>query len=114
MPISDSDFVVRFGEMRTSDLKRAILIAHAAGKGYALSVFSHSGVPWETIALRAGLGHPSVRVSTVGRLREAGYDVTNCTGGWHCQLLLDGPLNDEDCNRLRDCFDPPVANPGRS
>lgn len=109
----DDDFVVRFNDMNPTELKRAVLTAKAAVGSFALSVFSHADVTWETIALRAGLGHAVVRVTTVGRLREAGYDVANCNANWHCQILLDGPVTDEDCARLSACFDDPVPNPGR-
>ncbi len=108
------DFVLRGGEMRDRDLALAAEINHRKWGSFALSVFAHHGADLDTLARKACRPHAVVRVSTVGALRAAGYDVADCDDRWHCDLTLGGRHTSADWARLRGLFDRPVENPARS
>jgi hypothetical protein len=60
---------------------------------YALSVFSHHARGVKRICRRAWpvLSHGQIRVSTVGALRDLGYDVIRDGKKGHCLIPLDPP-----------------------
>lgn len=79
---------------------------------HALSVFSAVGKTADEIARGVPLPHSMIRESTVGRLRDAGYDVMSSAGPrGHADLVFPGPPSDDDWLRLDTSFDPARPNP---
>ena len=73
--LPDDSVVVRGGLMLLTDLVLSAQ-SHFDTKGfYALSVYSTPGRAVDEIAVGVPLRHSKIRVSTVGRVRSAGYDV---------------------------------------
>jgi hypothetical protein len=114
MPIGDDAFVIRGGEMKADGLQLAVEEDFDESGTYSLSVFAHDGVDVETVARKACQPHGVIRVSTVGRIREAGYDIANCDTRWHCDLIFPGQPSATDWEVLQSIFDPPIANPARA
>ncbi len=65
------------------------------------------------IARRAELPHAVIRTSTVGRIREAGYDVAPSGGRGHADLKLPSPPSDDDWKKLNEVFGEPEPNVAR-
>ena len=81
---------------------------------YALSVYCAAEKTAAEIADRVPLPHSFVRQSTVGRLRDAGYEVVPSPGPpAHADLVLPDPPTDVDWEMLDVLFDPPHPNPAR-
>ena len=53
-----------------------------------------------------------VRVSTVGRVRHAGFVLLPTLARPHSDVVLPD-VTDDTLDRLKGCFDPAVGNPGR-
>jgi len=104
------DVVVRGGRMLRADLERSAAKAYAALRIYAISVWMLPGRTTEEVAQAVRLPNQHIRVSTVGRLNAAGYDVQDCTSDGHCRILLPDPPSEEDWARLEAAFDQPIAN----
>ncbi len=78
---------------------------------WELSVYSLAGRSVESIARQARLPNGQIRVSTVARIRAAGYDVLDRRSDGHCRLPLPAWPTDEDLERLASAFDPAIPNP---
>ena len=79
---------------------------------YALSVCSLPTRDFDLVARVANLPNRQLRVSSVGRIRDAGYEVVRSEPPpAHADLILRGEPTDEDWETLRAVFDPPVPNP---
>jgi hypothetical protein len=75
-------------------------------------VFSSPGRSADGIAVMASLPHSAIRESTVGRLREAGYDVVPSPGPpGHADLVFRDSPTGADWRTLDQIFDPPRPNP---
>ena len=60
----------------------------------------------DEIAEAADFDNDAIRESTVGRIREAGFEVVSDSAcDDHCKIKLAGRPSDDDCKRLRDAFD---------
>jgi hypothetical protein len=103
--------------MKTLDLKTAAETAMAKEGRYALSFWTLPDVTADALALRVALQlnrqGGSFRVSTVGRMAEAGFDLVDLRADGHCAVLLAGVPTEEDCEALRAPFDAPIPNPYR-
>jgi hypothetical protein len=81
-----------------------------------VSVYSHRTQGVEYIVRRAQrqnyLPHPQIRVTTVGKLRAAGYEVVLRGKYGHALILLDDSPSDDDWPKLASLFDPARPNPG--
>ena len=110
--LPDDSVVVRGGLMLLTDLVLSAQ-SHFDTKGfYALSVYSTPGRAVDEIAVGVPLRHSKIRVSTVGRVRSAGYDVVSSQGPpGHADLVLPAPPTDHDWSTLDRVFDPPQLNP---
>ncbi len=78
---------------------------------WELSVYSLAGRSVESIARQARLPNGQIRVSTVARIRAAGYDVLDRRSDGHCRLPLPAWPTDEDlerCQRLLSCYTQPA------
>ena len=98
--------------MSHRDLALSAQSQHDIEGFHALSVFSAAGKTADDIAIGVPLAHSMIRVSTVGRLRDAGYDVVSSPGPpGHADLVFSRPPSDDDWRRLDECFDPARPNP---
>ncbi len=83
------------------------------GTEYAWSFWCCPGKTADEIAADARFMNSTIRESTVGRMREAGFDpVPDSEDDDHCRVTLPGEPTGIDCKRLQDAFDEPRLNPG--
>jgi len=111
--LPDDAFVVRGGVMNVRDLEVGAYTHYDMTGDYALSVFCVPGSTVEETAIVAERPNAQIRVSTVGRIRGAGYEVTlSEPPPGHSDLHLPSPPSDADWDTLRaHVFDPPIPNP---
>ena len=80
---------------------------------WAISVFAFPGLDADEIAMHAPIRNGKIRVTTVGALRSASYDVT--PSPWvhplHADLRFTSEPTDEDFETLREIFEPPRPHP---
>jgi hypothetical protein len=77
---------------------------------WAISVFSADGLSAAEICVCAEIPHPKVRLSSVGALRQLGFDVVP-TDDLHADLKLPRDPDEEMWNALRSAFSEPERNP---
>jgi hypothetical protein len=112
--LPDGAIVIRGGRM---DPRR--LLRRAARDRERLGRFGISGfgatsakMTLEELIRRAGMPHPELQRSTVGRIREAGFKIER-TGRWpHCTIDLGEAPDEETTARLIAAFDPPEPTGG--
>lgn len=109
--IGPDDLVIRGGLMIVEHLRANALDTFEDEGVWELSVYSLAGEPVHAIAEAALLPNGQIRISTVARIREAGYDVLDRRSDGHCRLPLPEGFSDQDLERLADAFDPPIRNP---
>lgn len=110
--LPDGAIVVRGGLMLPADLAMGVQSQFDRAGVYALSVFSIPLRTADEIARSAELPHSTIRVTSVGRLRSAGYDVVDSPGPpGHADLVFPGPPTEGDWRILDEIFDPPRFNP---
>lgn len=109
--IGPDDLVVRGGLMAIDTLRANAEDTFVDEHVWELSVYSLAGESVEGIARKARLPNGRIRVSTVARIRAAGYDVLDRRSDGHCRLPLPGWPSDEDLERLVSAFDPAIPNP---
>ena len=113
-PLPDDAIVIRGGVMTPRTMEVNAYTEYDETGVYALSVSSLPDADFDTIAAAARLPHGQVCVSTVGRIRAAGYEVRQSEPPpAHADLLLPNPPADEDWEALLVVFDAPIANPHR-
>ena len=86
---------------------------------YGLSVVCLPEMTADQVARHARLGNGTMRISTVGQLQDAGFEVVPTPGNTqgHCDVFLQG--NRKRCPngihlaRFAEAFGQPVKNPGR-
>jgi hypothetical protein len=105
--------VVMRGGLSTPDTLRKTALAHHDEKGaFAISVASLPTEDGDRLAFLAGFRHARIRETTVGRLREDGYDVVpDPPPEWHALITLPRLPADEDWTRVSEAFGPPRLNP---
>lgn len=112
-PPDDATIVLRAGVMTVENARRA---AERTFVLYAVYGISVEGVIDTTVqeACRTEriAGYRRVRLSTFGRLREAGFAVLATFDHPHFTLVL-ADLSELTLARLDRCFDVPIPNPGR-
>ena len=113
----DDQVVVRFGEMKPESLRDSAEIAFAKTGRYSLSFWSIAGASASELALKVAITIDRTggvfRASTIGRLREGGFELVEFQRNGHCTLVLDDLPSSDDCEALRTAFDEPIANPYR-
>jgi hypothetical protein len=113
-PPDETVVVVRGGEMASDYVRRTARDAFDETGVYSLSVYLTLDEPLaemcrgEPFLARYG----KVRLSTVARVRQAGFVLLPTLGRPHCDIVLPD-TSDGTLVRLDVCFDPPVSNPGR-
>ncbi len=80
---------------------------------WALCVGSYPDLSPDEIAVEWPYRGPSMRTSTVGRVRDEGFDVVpdREEGRVHALLILPGPPSEPMWDRLRACFTDRQVNP---
>jgi hypothetical protein len=110
--LPDDAVVLRGGLMLPRDLDTGALTHYDEFGEYALSVYALPGRTADEIAILVPLRHSKIRQSTVGRLREGGYEVVPSPGPpGHADLKLPSPPTEDDWKTLDALFDPPRLNP---
>lgn len=113
LPPDDAAIVLRAGVMDTGNVRRA---AERTFDLYAVYGISVEGVIGESVqnACRSAriANYRRVRLSTFGRLRDAGFALLASFDHPHFTLVL-ADLSELTLARLDRCFDPPIPNPGR-
>lgn len=114
-PPEDAVVVIRGGEMTGAFVRRTATDAHEELGIYAVSVFLalDAGIDELCAAEPYLLRYGKVRLSTVGRLRSAGFPLLPTLGRPHYDIVLPD-LDDATLQRLEGCFDPARPNPGRT
>jgi hypothetical protein len=113
-PPDDAVVVLRGGEMVFAYVRRTARDAFDETGVYSVSVFLVLDEPvaelcrGEPFLARYG----KVRLSTVARLRGAGFVLLPTLAQPRYDVVLPD-IHDETLARLDGCFDPPVVNPGR-
>lgn len=112
-PPDDATVVVRAGVLTAANARRSAERAFALYLVYGLSV---EGAIGTTVADAcsgdriSSYGH--VRLSTFGRLREAGFALLATFAHPHFTLVLPD-VSELTLARLNRCFDAPIPNPGQ-
>lgn len=103
--------VVRGGKMKRRSLVNAAERHNLIRGGYAISVWCLPERTGEQIAAYSteavGLNYPDLRETTVGRLYEAGFEMTQTGKRGHYTLWLPSPPSDSDWQRLDEIFSEP-------
>lgn len=110
----DTVVVVRGGLAAADSLRRTAEVSEALHGFFGVSVFLAFDLSLEELVRRTSELAPErykqLRTSTVGAVKQAGFDLL-ATGEWpHYDIVL-ADLNDDTIECLRDCFGPPFANP---
>lgn len=113
LPPDDATIVLRAGVMSADNVTRAAERTFALYAVYGISV---EGVIDTTVqeACRGDrvASYRQVRLSTFGRVREAGFALLASFDHPHFTLVL-ADLSEVTLARLDRCFDEPIPNPGR-
>lgn len=102
--------VVRGGTMQMSDLLKSVEVATLKFKRPGISVYAADVVSRRDLLLQATVPHPQVRFSTMGMIREAGFEVEQTLKPPHHTIWL--PENEDSqfwLARLERLFGPPVV-----
>jgi hypothetical protein len=112
--LPDETIVLRGGVMQPRDLEVNAYTHYDEFSEYALSVFAVPGADLATTARVADRPNASIRVTTAGRIRAAGYELRRSEPPpGHADLKLPNPPTDADWETLRVVFDDPIPNPYR-
>jgi hypothetical protein len=113
VPPDDATVVLRAGVMSVDDVTRAAERTFALYAVYGISV---EGVIDSTVQEACWseriASYRRVRLSTFGRVREAGFALLATFDHPHFALVLPD-LSELTLARLDRCFDRPIPNPGR-
>lgn len=113
-PPDEAVVVVRGGEMGSEHVRRTAADAHEEFGIYALSVFLALDEPVADLCGREPYlaRYGKVRLSTVSRLRAAGFALLPTLSRPHYDVVLPD-LSGGNLARLDACFSEPEANPAR-
>lgn len=91
-----------------SALDAADLVGHPA-----ISVFAadDATATLRTLLEAVYVPHKSLRLSTVERVRTAGFTIRRTGRYPHCSIDFSEAPRLAEARRLADCFDPPIRNP---
>jgi hypothetical protein len=113
LPPDDATVVLRAGVMSGDNVRRAAERTFALYSVYGISV---EGVidasVQEACRSERVVSYRRVRLSSFGRLREAGFALLATFDHPHFTLVL-ADLSELTLARLDRCFDDPIPNPGR-
>lgn len=97
--------------MEVLTMRVAIDTCQARHGFYGLSFWGDNGLSVEQIVQLAGLEHPRIRVSTIGRIRQLGLEPVRLGRFPHLTIKFELPPTDEELRALAEVFDPPTPNP---
>ncbi|MGH3440966.1 MAG: hypothetical protein ACRDUY_02765 [Nitriliruptorales bacterium] len=108
----DTTVVVRGGVMHIDDLRRNALITLRRHGFAGISVFAAVDTTLdELLAGPVYIPHAQIRTTTVGRLRDAAFELRRTlTLPYHYDIVLED-TDDDTLARLLGCFDEPQPNP---
>lgn len=109
---ADDDVVVRLGYSRPGAIQRSARNHYLRFGFYGVSVYCLRGMSGDAIAATLSQPHDVFRASTVGRLRQAGFELTEPEPDGHCLVVLED-ADEETCQRLERCFDAPRPRQGK-
>jgi hypothetical protein len=113
-PLHDEAWVVRGGVMEihllVANLREAMEVDHA----FELSFFGENDLTVKDVCKEACLPNAQIRVSTVGALKEAGFDpFRSPPPPQHLTIRFDREPTDTVLETLRGAFEDPLPNPHR-
>jgi hypothetical protein len=113
-PPEDTVIVVRGGEMVSEYVRHTLRNSFKENRVYALSVFLALDMPVEELCAEEPFlaRYGRVRVSTVARVRAAGFALLPTLERPHYDIVLPD-VGDATLGKLEEAFDAPVPNPGR-
>lgn len=113
-PPDDVVLVVRGGEMHSTYVRETARDSFFESGFYSISVFLALDVPVEELcAMEPYVArYGKVRLTTVGRLRHAGFALLPTLDRPHYDVVLPD-ISDATLDRLEESFDPPIPNPAR-
>ncbi len=113
VPPDDITIVLRAGVMEAANVVRAAERTFALYALYGISVEGVLGTSVQDACRGERLAsYRRVRLSTFGRIREAGFALLATFDRPHFTLVL-ADLSEVTLARLDRCFDDPIPNPGR-
>ena len=114
-PPEDTIVVVRGGLMSSGYLREALRVSYRDSQIYAVSVFLALDQPWEELCGVEPylVRYRQVRLSSVGRLRSAGFTLLATLQRPHYDIVLPDPTA-RTLERLDGAFDDPQPNPSRA
>ncbi len=114
-PPDDVVVVVRGGEMNSDYVREAARDSFLESGLYGISVFLAIDAPVEELCVMEPYiaRYGKVRLTTVGRLREAGFALLPTLDRPHYDVVLPD-TSDTTLDRLEASFDRPIPNPGRT
>jgi hypothetical protein len=80
--------------------------------GVSAAAASSAGTTVAELVSEFGLPHPTLRRSTVGRIRDAGFAVYRTGRRPHCTIDLGPDPGEDDALRLIEAFDIDESTPG--
>lgn len=111
--LDDDALVVRGGLMRIPTLRYAVDLCKVRHDFYGLSFFGENDASLDAITRAAGsrLENGQIRMSTVGRMREVGFEPYRSGEYPHLSVEFQWNPSDDDLERLVAVFDEPIPNP---
>ena len=112
VPPDDTSIVLRAGVMDAANMARAAERTFALYAVYGISVEGVMGTTVQEACRGERIAtYRRVRLSTFGRVREAGFALLATFDRPHFTLVL-ADLSELTLARLDRCFDSPIPNPG--
>jgi hypothetical protein len=109
--LTENVVVVRFGEGNPKVAQNSIRINWLETCEWGLSVFVGPRMSSDATAKMAGLRHPKIAETTIGRLRRSGFAVTSCDWTGHCVIRFGSSPDEAELEGLRKIFGTPRPNP---
>ncbi|MBA2427100.1 MAG: hypothetical protein H0V60_08480 [Actinobacteria bacterium] len=116
-PLKSDAIVVRGGEMTLPNLRQALQTSYVQDDEYALSFFGANDMTVEEIIEAARGAYPGclqnkkVRLSTAGRLAEAGFRIEKDGLPPHLAIKFQISPTDANLEALTGAFDSGIVNP---
>jgi hypothetical protein len=108
----DEQVVVRAGVMSYEDVSNSVETESLEDSGYfGLSTQSLPDKTADEIMEASGLPHRKMRVSTIGRLRKAGFVVDHFDDDGHCLIMFDQLPSEAEYESLQAAFDAAIVSP---
>ena len=110
--LDDEALVVRGGLMKLVTTRISVDTCLARRGYYGLSFFGDNDLSLDEIVDLGPIEHAMVRVSTAGRVRQAGYEPERTGTYPHLTVRFDISPTDDELVELAAAFDSAIPNPG--